>query len=382
METLSAEPVAPAVPARRATAWVKRAGRSAKAHWVDIAWMVFIALNLLAMRFIPAWQTVPFLIIWLSLTTLYGFRLWRLGSTVLTVLVVTLLTGGVIGWQVLRGKQDLDYLAEVPLLATMFVVMALHSRRRLAAMEDMKRVSEHNLRLLEHQRQFMQDVAHELGTPITIALGHAELITRAATDQVIAKDARVAVDELLRMRRLASRMMLLAATDGPDFLHMTHVNVADFLMETVHRWSQTPRRWSVGTLTEATLEADEDRLTLALDALIENAIDHTDSDGRIELSARLDGENVVIAVADSGSGIPANEVGRIFGRFTRVDQGRSRKTGGFGLGLAVVKAIAEAHNGSVRVQSTVGKGSVFELLMPASAELPGLELPLEQRAAR
>jgi signal transduction histidine kinase len=349
---------------------------------VDIAWMVFIALNLLAMRLIPAWQTVPFLIIWLSLTTLYGFRLWRLGSTVLTVLVLTLLTGGVIGWQVLRGKQDLDYLAEVPLLATMFVVMAWHSRRRLAAMEDMKRVSDHNLRLLEHQRQFMQDVAHELGTPITIALGHAELITRAATDQVIAKDARVAVEELLRMRRLASRMMLLAATDGPDFLHMTHVNVADFLMETVHRWSQTPRRWSVGTLTEATLEADEDRLTLALDALIENAIDHTDSDGRIELSARLDGENVVIAVADSGSGIPANEVGRIFGRFTRVDQGRSRKTGGFGLGLAVVKAIAEAHNGSVHVQSTVGKGSVFELLMPASAELPGLELPLDQRAAR
>jgi two-component system OmpR family sensor kinase len=382
METLSAEPVATAVPARRATAWATRARRSAKAHWVDIAWMVFIALNLLAMRLIPAWQTVPFLIIWLSLTTLYGFRLWRLGSTVVTVLVLTLLTGGVIGWQVLRGKQDLDYLAEVPLLATMFVVMAWHSRRRLAAMEDMKRVSEHNLRLLEHQRQFMQDVAHELGTPITIALGHAELITRAATDQVIAKDARVAVDELLRMRRLASRMMLLAATDGPDFLHMTRVNVADFLMETVHRWSQTPRRWSVGTLTEATLEADEDRLTLALDALIENAIDHTDSDGRIEVSARLDGENVVIAVADSGSGIPANEVGRIFGRFTRVDQGRSRKTGGFGLGLAVVKAIAEAHNGSVRVQSTVGKGSVFELLMPASAELPGLELPLDQRAAR
>jgi signal transduction histidine kinase len=380
METLSAEPVA-AVPAPRATARVKRARRFATAHWVDIAWMVFIALNLLAMRLIPAWQTVPFLIIWLSLTTLYGFRLWRLGSTLLTTLVVTLVTGGLIGWQVLRGKQDLDYLAEVPLLATMFVVMAWHSRRRLAAMEEMQRVSEHNLRLLDHQRQFLQDVAHELGTPITIALGHTELITRAATDQVIAKDARVAVDELLRMRRLASRMMLLAATDGPDFLHLTHVNVADFLMETVHRWSQTPRRWSLGPLTEATVQADEDRLTLALDALIENAIDHTDSDGRIELSARCDGDDVVIAVADSGSGIPANEVSRIFGRFTRVDQGRSRKTGGFGLGLAVVKAIAEAHNGSVRVQSTVGKGSVFELLMP-EAELPGLEQPLDRRAVR
>ncbi|MGO8961837.1 MAG: sensor histidine kinase [Streptosporangiaceae bacterium] len=362
--------------------WARRAGQFARAHWVDIAWMIFIVLNLIAMRLIPEWQTVPFLIIWVSLTTLYGFRLWRLGSTVLTVLVVTLVTGGLIGWQVLRGEQDLDYLAEVPLLATMFVVMAWHSRRRLAAMDEMKRVSEHNLRLLDHQRQFLQDVAHELGTPITIALGHAELITRAATDDVIAKDARVAVDELLRMRRLASRMMLLAATDGPDFLRLTQVNVADFLMETLHRWSQTPRRWSVGTLTEATVQADEDRLTLALDALIENAIDHTELDGRIELSARSEGERVVLVVADSGSGIPADDVSRIFGRFTRVDQGRSRKTGGFGLGLALVKAIAEAHNGTVRVQSTVGEGSVFELLLPASAELPRLEPPLDRRAAR
>lgn len=382
METLSAEPVTATVISRRVTTWSGRARRFAKAHWVDIAWMIFIVLNLIAMRLIPKWQTVPFLIIWLSLTTLYGFRLWRLGSTLLTVLVVTLVTGGLIGWQVLRGRQDLDYLAEVPLLATMFVVMAWHSRRRLAAMEDMKRVSEHNLRLLEHQRQFLQDVAHELGTPITIALGHTELITRAATDQVIAKDARVAVAELLRMRRLASRMMLLAATDGPDFLHLTPVNIADFLMETVHRWSQTPRRWSLGTLPEATVQADEDRLTLALDALIENAIDHTERDGRIELSAWLDAENVIIAVADSGSGIPASEVGRIFGRFTRVDQGRSRKTGGFGLGLAVVKAIAEAHNGSVQVQSTVGEGSVFELRLPASADLPAMGQPLDRRAVR
>ncbi len=382
METLSAEPVTASVTSRRAATWTSRTRRFLRAHWVDIAWMIFIALNLLAMRLIPQWQTVPFLIIWLSLTTLYGFRLWRLGSTLLTVLLVTMVTGGLIGWQVLRGKQDLDYLAEVPLLATMFVVMAWHSRRRLAAMDEMQRVSDHNLRLLDHQRQFLQDVAHELGTPITIALGHTELITRAATDQVIAKDARVAVDELLRMRRLASRMMLLAATDGPDFLHLTTVNVTDFLMETLHRWSQTPRRWSLGALTEATVLADEDRLTLALDALIENAVDHTERDGQIELSARLDGENVVFAVADSGSGIPASEVGRIFGRFTRVDQGRSRKTGGFGLGLAVVKAIAEAHSGLVQVRSTVGKGSVFELLLPAAADLPRLEPPLDRRAAR
>src|SRR6266487_4660057 len=166
--------------------------RFARTYWVDIAWVVFIGLNLVAMRLVPEWQTVPFLIIWVSLTTIYGFRLWRVGSTILTVAVVTLSTGGLIGWQVLRGQQDADYLAEVPLLAMMFVVMVWHSRRRVSAMEQMQQVSEHNLILLDQQRQFLQDASHELGTPIAIALGHVELIEQAAGDHGIAEDARVA----------------------------------------------------------------------------------------------------------------------------------------------------------------------------------------------
>ena len=348
--------------------------RSVRAYRVDIAWAIFVVLNLIAMRLIPAWQTVPFLIIWISLITIYGFRLWHLGSTVLTVAVVTVATSGIIGWQVVRGEQDLDYLAEVPLLAAMFVVVAWHARRRAAAMEEIKRVSEHNLLLLGQQRQFLQDASHELGTPITIALGHAELITHAATDQAIAKDAQVAVDELLRMRRLASRLVLLASTDGPDFVHLTPVDTAELVREVMDRWSQTPRQWSCGALAQARVQADRDRLTLALDALIENAVDHTGTDGRIELSARRRGEQIVFAVKDSGCGIPADQIGQVFDRFTRVGTGRSRETGGFGLGLAVVKAIAEAHHGSVHVGSTVGQGSEFELVLPASNSHPGFAL--------
>ena len=162
---------------------VGRILRWARTYRVDIAWVIFIVLNLLAMRLVPAWQTIPFLIIWLSLMALYGFRLWHLGSTLVTVITVTLATGGLIGWQVLRGKQDGDYLAEVPLLAMMFVVMVWHSRRRVAAMEQMKQVSEHNLILLDRQRQFLQDASHELGTPIAIALGHVELIEQSASRQ-------------------------------------------------------------------------------------------------------------------------------------------------------------------------------------------------------
>jgi signal transduction histidine kinase len=158
------------------------------------------------------------------------------------------------------------------------------------------------------------------------------------------------------------------------------VDTAELMMETLHRWSQTPRRWSLGALTETPVQADRDRLTLALDALIENAVDHTEPDSRIELSARRSGEQVVLAVRDWGSGIPAADIGHIFDRFTRVGTGRSRDTGGFGLGLAVVKAIAEAHGGSVGVHSTVGQGSVFELSLPAATAYPGLAAPLNRQA--
>jgi signal transduction histidine kinase len=347
----------------------------ARTYRADIAWVAFVLLNLVAMQLIPAWQTVPFLIIWISLTAIYGWRLWRLGSTLLTALLITLATGGLILEQVIRGYQDGDYLAEVPLLALLFVIVVWHSQRRVVAMQEIERVSDHNVALLAQQRQFLQDASHELGTPIAIALGHAELIERAATDEAIAADARIAVDELLRMRRLTSRLLLLASTDGPDFLRLAAVDVEEIVVEALRRWNHIPRSWALGPLEETWVHGDADRLTLAIDALIENAVDHTEPGGRIELSAMKAGDQVVLAVADEGSGIPPSEVDRIFSRFSRVDAGRNREAGGFGLGLAIVKAIVQAHHGTVHVRSTVGKGSVFELRVPASVatSLPALD---------
>src|SRR5260370_25934864 len=169
------------------------------------------------MRLLGSWQTVPFLAIWVSLTAIYGFRLWRIQPTILTLAAVTLATGGIIFVQVLKGQQDADYLAEVPLIALMFLVMVWHGRRRLAAteerltaMEQVQRISQENLRLLEQQRQFLQDASHELGTPITVALGHAALIELPAADQRAAADPRVVTGELARLRRLTDRMLLPA----------------------------------------------------------------------------------------------------------------------------------------------------------------------------
>jgi signal transduction histidine kinase len=346
---------------------------------VDIAWVVFVGVSLAAMRLLPAWQTVPFLAIWVSLTAIYGFRLWRLQPTILTLAAVTLATGGVIGVQVASGQEDAEYLAEVPLIALMFLVMVWHGRRRLAAMEErlvamaeVQRVSQENLRLLAQQHRFLQDASHELGTPITVALGHAELIERAVADPDIAEDARVVADELERLRRLAGRMLLLASAGSPDFLQLAPVEVEPLVVDALGRWGHTPRRWAlrVEGVGEATVLGDRERLALALDALIENAIAHTGVDDRITASAHLDAANVVLGVADSGCGIPSAELERIFDRFARVDQHRNREAGGVGLGLAIVQAIAEAHHGTVRAHSTVGQGSAFEVVLPQSTGRP------------
>lgn len=340
---------------------------------LDIAWAAFAGLNLAAMRLFPAWGTVPFLAIWVSLTVIYGFRLWRLQPTILTLAAVTLATGGIIGVQVSKGQQDPDYLAEVPLIALMFLIMVLHGRRRLAAtqerlttLEQLQRLSQENVRLLERQRQFLMDASHELGTPITVALGHAELIERAVTDQVVAADARMVTGELARLRRLTHRMLLLASAGTPGFLQVVPVATDSLVLDALERWGHVPRHWRLGEAAEATVRGDADRLTVALDALLENAVAQTEPGDRIEVSVGLEDGNVVIAVTDTGCGIPPDDLDHIFGRFTRAEPYRSRDAGGFGLGLPIVQAIAEAHHGSVRVRSTSGQGTTFEIVIPAS----------------
>jgi signal transduction histidine kinase len=357
----------------RGRAWLRRGLHWSRTSWVDIAWAGFVGLNLAAMHLLPAWQTVPFLAIWVSLTAIYGFRLWRLQPTILTLAAVTLATGGVIGVQVLKRQQDVDYLAEVPLIALMFLVMVWHGRRRLTAMqerltamEQVQRVSLENLRLLEQQRQFLQDASHELGTPITIALGHAELIEQAVAEEEVAADARVVTGELARLRRLANRLLLLASAGSPDFLHVAPVAVESVVLDAVDRWDHMPRRWRLGEIAEIAVLGDRDRLAVALDALLENAVAHTTEGDRIEVSVRVDDAGRAdFTVADFGCGIPAAELDRIFGRFARAKPYRSRSVGGFGLGLPIVKAITEAHQGSVRVRSKEGHGSTFEMLIPA-----------------
>jgi signal transduction histidine kinase len=285
---------------------------------LDVTWAVFSLLTLAAMAAM-AWVTIPFFLIWISLTV----------------------------W---------------------------HVRRKHAAESKYHRISEQSAQMLSDQRQLVQDAAHQLRTPITIALGHAELLAAGlaghpATAGQELQDIQVVIGELNRLRRGAQCLLLIAASADPEFLQPEPVALDRLLAELLDRWRPTvPRRWRLGRLDSVTVPADADRLGLALDALVDNAVRHTAQGDAIELSV-VRGEPdspVRLIVADSGSGIPEDELPLIFDRFRT---GRGSHSRGTGLGLALVRAVARAHGGDVTVRSTQGEGSEFALILPAPPAL-------------
>jgi signal transduction histidine kinase len=338
---------------------------------VELLWGVFAAANYAAMIAWPSWETIPFHFIWISLTLVYGFRVWPLRATLIVLGSVMALTAVSIGLDAFEGNELWGELFEVPLMAAMFLAMVWHARRRVDALEIAEGRAEERRSMLERQERFIHDASHELRTPLTIARGHLELVRPEAEGKA---ELEVALEELARIDGIIERLLVLATADQPEFLRAAELDLEPFLEDVFMRWSEVaPRAWRLGSLVSGRLLADPERLRAALDALIENAVKYTREHDAIELRARTDGvERVVIEVEDEGCGVPAEALERIFDRFARVDAARTRSAGGVGLGLAIVDAIAKGHGGRCTVTSS-GTGSVFALhLQDFVSSAPGV----------
>ncbi len=339
--------------------------------WLDVTWIVLWVLGLAGIVF-GHWETIPFHLIWLTFALLYSFRIRTTRATALVLAAMLVTTLAAIWLTMLRGAEPADELTEVPLMAAVFWIMIWHGRRRLAANAERVVVSEENERLLATQRRFLQDASHQLRTPITIALGHSELLARNLAADQDKRDIAVIVGELNRLRTLSERLLLIAASASPEFLQPEHVDLDELIAETLWRWQPAANRhWQLGQLDEATAMADRERIGLALDALLENAVQHTGEDDLIRLAVLREDKTgqVSLTVQDSGTGIEAGELEHVFERFAT---GLRPVAGhrGTGLGLALVRAVAEGHGGQVRAQSTSGLGSRFELVLPLAGALP------------
>ena len=213
------------------------------------------------------------------------------------------------------------------------------------------------------QRDFISDAGHELRTPITIIRGHLELMG----DDPVERRETVALvtDELERMSRFVDDLLLLAKAQRPDFLQLEPLDLDDLARElSVKAQALAPRDWQLeASRAHGRLVADRQRLTQAVMNLATNATRHTEPDETIEIGAELNGSEARLWVRDSGTGIAPADRERIFDRFTQAESGR-RDPDGAGLGLAIVRAIAEAHGGRVQMETIEGTGSKFTLIIP------------------
>jgi signal transduction histidine kinase len=340
---------------------------------LEYAWVAFAILNLAAMvaiivlRFGQGWETVPFHFIYVSFTILYGFRAWRGRATLAGIAFVTVSTGAATLFGIHRNWEEPPEFTEVPLMSLMFVAMVYHVRRRQQAQAVAEALAAERERDLERKSVFLSDASHELLTPITIGRGHLDLLRREAhpTKADVDETSEIVLGELGRMERVINRLLLLESADAAGPRTVERVAASDLVTQTFQRWRGTAERdWQLGEAPPGAVPIDRDQIMLALDALVENAVQHTGPGRPIEIGAAAAAGTLVIRVRDGGDGIPADAQASVFDRFYRVDGGRNRRHGGVGLGLAIVKAIVESHGGRVWVVSREGEGSAFTIALP------------------
>jgi two-component system, OmpR family, sensor kinase len=227
------------------------------------------------------------------------------------------------------------------------------------------------------QRAFVADASHELRTPLTVISGQLEVLATQSqpSEPEVRRVERLVQAEIARITRLVDDLLLLAKAEQTEFLQVEPIELPKYVRELWDGMSLIAvRRFELGTMPHGVLSADPDRLAQALRNLIVNAIEHTaEVEGLVRLEVEdLGGGWVRFAVEDDGRGIDPQEHERVFDRFHRTDAARDRASGGAGLGLAIVRAIAQAHGG--RVTATKGRagGARIELmLLGFRARAPG-----------
>ncbi len=221
----------------------------------------------------------------------------------------------------------------------------------------------------DSQRNFINDAGHELRTPITIIQGHLELLEDDPQERQ--ETMELVMDELDRMGRMVSDLLLLAKSERPNFLQTETIDTKNFTEELFAKAAALgERNWQLTVESHAEMIGDRQKLTGALRNLLKNAVQHTQAHDKIELGCRIqvgisNSLQVQFWVRDTGEGIKPQDQQRIFERFARAGQRRSE---GAGLGLAIASAIIEAHGGRLELTSQYGEGATFYVVLPLSPQ--------------
>jgi len=222
-------------------------------------------------------------------------------------------------------------------------------------------------------RQFTTDASHELRTPLTVMKGETELaLRRPRSPEDYRGVLESSLEEIDRMTRVVDELLFLSRADlGEVTLESLPVRLETLVEDVTRQAAFLGQGYNVQvtvrSLEAATVAGDELRLRELLLNLVDNAVKYSCPGGSVELGLVRDGSEARLSVTDQGIGIAPEEQGRIFDRFYRSDNARAHMKKGTGLGLSICKWIADAHQGSIRVQSVPGQGSTFTLVLPLAS---------------
>ncbi|MGC9006639.1 MAG: ATP-binding protein [Sulfurihydrogenibium sp.] len=221
------------------------------------------------------------------------------------------------------------------------------------------------------KKDFVSNVSHELKTPISVLKSAVETLEEEKDPVMIKKFLDIAKKRIDQMDHLINDLLILARLESQeDQVKKEHYNLYKQIEDIFEDLKHLTQEKNITLINQVpknfVIYADEQKLSIALKNLVENAIKYNKQDGKVIVNAVKDSKNVTISVEDTGIGIPEESIPLVFERFYRVDKSRSRNIGGTGLGLSIVKHITEAHKGKVWVESKLGKGSKFYIRIPNS----------------
>lgn len=219
------------------------------------------------------------------------------------------------------------------------------------------------------QQQFAADASHELRTPLSVIQAEATLaLEKERKDEEYKRALGIISQEVTQMSSIIDKLLFLARSDiQKEQYNFAQVDIRELIVDlatTIEVLAyEKGLRFELGKVEKLLVKGDKEKLKQLLFNILDNAIKYT-SHGRIFVSAVTEGTMAVITIADTGIGIPPQDLPRIFDRFYRVDKSRSRGEGGSGLGLAIAQTIVESHEGKINVKSQPGKGTTFSVLLP------------------
>ncbi len=225
------------------------------------------------------------------------------------------------------------------------------------------------------QAQFTADASHELRTPLAIMQAESSLaLSKERTEAEYRKSLELVSQEIAYMSAVIGKLLFLARSDaGKEPLNLEEVNLKELLVELSSDVELLAKEKGLQFRLELpenlTVRGDRVKLRQLFLNILENAVRYTPNGGSIHASAVRKNETAIVSISDTGIGIPAEHLPHIFERFYRVDKARSRAEGGTGLGLAIAKHIAEIHGGKIEVDSQMGKGSTFNIVLPMNNPL-------------